>query len=153
MTETDKCQFFGVRGDALEKSKGCKKCQRVAVERYDECTQETLKLEATSVIVVGGETRQHVATQRMSSVKPNKAQEAKQAKAPVKEKVKAQGKLPRVTGVIDYCVSLMGQNENPTVIEELIAERYIAAGYPKEIAAQRAHGIYLGQLRERKKNK
>ena len=118
MTNTE-CKFLGVRGPALEKSRDCVKCKRTAVEQYDQCTQETKKLEATSVVVINGVTKQSIRsarTFRSSSTEPNITEQSKPAptktkkpKAPEKEKIQTQGKLPRVTGVIDYCVSLMLQ--------------------------------------------
>jgi len=171
------CKFFGVRADRLEQSKQCKACQKNTSEIYDKCSKASLKLESTSVVVIKGKTRtirgplpifhnKDLKIERETVMETEKMEnfieETEKSEQPVNEKKKSeqpvakqkQTRLPRVPGVIEYCLKLMSQNENPTVIEELLTDRYIEAGYPdKATASARAHNIYLGQLREQKKIK
>jgi hypothetical protein len=162
--EVERCSFFGVRGDALEKNKQCKRCKQVNGAFYKKCTKVTDKLLITSIIVEKGKTKHTrepvsqytgkklgVTTDRNASKVQNIANDPKTTVTGRKETEPKMQRLPRVTGVIDKCVQLLAENMSQKDIEAVLIEMYIAATYPEEKAKARARSIYSGQLREQKK--
>jgi len=156
---TQECKFFGVRGDKLAQTKQCKACAKDNEELYKKCGKATAKEEGTSIIVVKGKTKRVrgplTAFGKVinDSHKVSAQQEAPPKKTQQKVEKKVSTRLPRVPGIIAYCLELMNKGENEIVIQALLAERYKRAGYPEQKAIARAASIHQGQVREQKKKK
>jgi hypothetical protein len=153
---TKECGYFGCLTEKLGKTKRCRRCVGSNASLHKKCEKATALEESISIIIVKGKTRRvrgplTAFGKAKSEVSTPQQKESTSKKARQKQEKEASVRLPRVPGVIAFCVELMGKGENETVIQALLTEKYVRAGYPKNKAAARAVSIYRGQVREQKK--